>query len=423
MTNVLDILKERGFVEAMTSEELYPHLAESRKIYCGFDPTCESLHLGNMIALMGLAWFQRFGHTPVAVIGGATGMIGDPSGKSKERQLLDESTIRKNEEGIKKNLEAILDFRNSSHNAILANNFDWFKNFYLIDFLRDVGKFFRVGPMLAKESVRARLNSEEGISFTEFSYQLLQGYDFLYLSEQYGVTVQIGGSDQWGNITAGNDLIRKVKNRSVFGVTFPLLTTSEGKKFGKTEEGSVWLSPDKLSPYHFYQYLYRTADSDVIKLMRLLTFMEMDEIRDYERRLSSSSYVPNAAQKRLAQEITRIVHGDIGLDTAIRVTDAASPGAQATLDASMLENVASDMPSYELNVTQIIDTKLVDLIIKIGLQNSKGEARRLIRNGGVYLNNEKISDENRTIKESDLIDQRLLLLAVGKKNKILIRIL
>ena len=423
MTNVIDILKERGFIEAMTSEELHPHLAQPRKIYCGFDPTSSSLHLGNMIAIMGLAWFQRFGHTPVAVIGGATGMIGDPSGKSKERQLLDEPTIRANEQGIKKNLEAILDFRDPSRNAILTNNFDWFKNYYLIDFLRDVGKFFRVGPMLAKESVKARLSSEEGISFTEFSYQLLQGYDFLYLNEHHDVTVQIGGSDQWGNITAGSDLIRKVKNRSVFGLTFPLLTTSEGKKFGKTEEGSVWLSPEKLSPYHFYQYLYRTADSDVVKLMRLLTFMDMEEIREYEKQLSSSKYEPNVAQKRLAQEITRIVHGDAGLETAIKVTNAASPGSQTTLDASMLENVASDMPSRELKANEILDIKLVDIIVKTELVTSKGEARRLIQNGGVYLNNEKIKDENRVITESDLIDKRLLLLAVGKKNKILIRIL
>lgn len=422
MTNVIDILKERGFIEAMTSEELRPHLAQPRKIYCGFDPTSSSLHLGNMIAIMGLAWFQRFGHTPVAVIGGATGMIGDPSGKSKERQLLDEPTIRSNEQGIKKNLEAILDFRDPSRNAILANNFDWFKNYYLIDFLRDIGKYFRVGPMLAKDSVKARLNSDEGISFTEFSYQLLQGYDFLYLNENHDVTVQIGGSDQWGNITAGSDLIRKIKNRSVFGLTFPLLTTSEGKKFGKTEEGSVWLSSEKLSPYHFYQYLYGTADSDVIKLMRLLTFMDMEEIREYEKQLSTSKYEPNVAQKRLAQEVTQIVHGKEGLDMALRVTNAASPGSQTILDASTLENVANEMPSRDLNAKEILGVKLVDIVVNIGLQSSKGEARRLIRNGGVYLNNEKIIDENRAITETDLIDKRLLLLAVGKKNKILIRI-
>lgn len=422
MTNVVEVLQERGFIDAVTSEELKEAANRPLKVYCGFDPTSDSLHLGNMVAMMGLAWFQRFGHTPVAIVGGATGMIGDPSGKSSERQLLDEPTIQRNLKGIQKNLESFLDFTKSSNRPILLNNFEWFKNFSFIDFLRDVGKYFRVGVMLSKESVKARLSSEEGMSFTELSYQLLQGYDFLYLYDEYGVTVQIGGSDQWGNITAGIDLIRKVRGSSAFGMTFPLLTRSDGQKFGKSEKGAIWLSPERLSPYEFYQYLFRVSDADVIALMRMLTFMDMAEIRRYEALMKSPDYTPNTAQKRLAEEVTRIVHGEERLQVALKVTQAAAPGAKTQLDAQSLENIAADMPSYAIPRDEVINMKLIDLIAKIGLQPSKGEARKLIRNGGVYVNNEKVNDENGIITTQNLIEDKLLLLAVGKKNKVLIRV-
>jgi tyrosyl-tRNA synthetase len=422
MPNVIDILKERGFIEAMTSDELR-HLTEKPlKVYCGFDPTSDSLHLGSLVAIMGLAWFQRFGHTPYAIVGGATGMIGDPSGKSSERQLLDAASIERNLVGIRKNLETVLGFGSSANKPVILNNFDWFKSFSFIDFLREVGKYFRVGPMLSKESVKARLNSEEGMSFTEFSYQLLQGYDFLYLFEKHGVSVQIGGSDQWGNITAGTDLIRKVVGQTSYGVTFPLLTRSDGQKFGKSEKGAIWLSSDKLSPYEFYQYLVRVPDADVIKLMCLLTFMDMAEIRHYEKLMQESDYIPNTSQKRLAQEVTRLIHGEEKLQVALRVTEGAAPGSQTTLNAEMLEGLAGDMPTHILKSHEVIDVKLLDLIVKMGLQESKGDARRLIRNGGVYVNNEKIVDENLQLTGSHLIEERLLLLAVGKKNKVLIRI-
>jgi tyrosyl-tRNA synthetase len=423
MSNVIEVLQERGFIEALTNDEIKELTKKPIKVYCGFDPTGDSLHLGNMVAIMGLAWFQKFGHTPFPVIGGGTGMIGDPSGKSKERNLLDEESLKKNIVGIRKNLEAILDFSDTQAKPVLLNNFDWLKNFTMIDFLRDVGKFFRLGPMLAKESVRQRMNSEEGLSYTEFSYQLLQGYDFLYLLEHYGVEIQLGGSDQWGNITAGIDLIRKVRSKQTFGVTFPLLMTSDGKKFGKTEEGAIWLSPDKLSPYQFYQYLIRVADADVIKLMRMLTFMEMEEIREIERQMSLPGYSPNSAQKRLAEEVTLLVHGREGLLAAQRVTNAAKPGSETALNAEMLESVASEMPSRTLQSGEVLNSKLVDLIVVTNLQDSKGQARKLIKNGGVYLNNQKVTDENKVISKEDLIEGRLLLLAVGKKNKTLIRLL
>ena len=422
MLNVIDVLKERGFIEALTSEELRKAATEPLKVYCGFDPTGDSLHLGNMIALMGLAWFQRCGHTPVGIIGGATGMIGDPSGKSVERQLLDEQTIQRNLIGIRKNLETVLSYSDSQSKAIILNNLDWFKEFSFIGFLRDVGKHFRIGTMLAKDSVKTRMSTEEGMSFTEFCYQVLQGYDFLYLHQNYNVTVQMGGSDQWGNITAGTELVRKVLGKSVYGITFPLLTTSTGQKFGKSEKGAIWLSGDRLSPYEFYQYLVRVADADVIKMMCLLTFMDMEEIRRYQSLMARPDYVPNTAQKRLAEEVTKIIHGDEKLQIALKVTAGAAPGADTELNASALESISGDMPNHSLKKDEAVGQKIIDLLVKVGMQPSKGEARRLLRNGGFYLNNQQIQDENFTLDSANLIEGRLALLAVGKKNKMLLRI-
>lgn len=424
MNNVVDVLRERGFIDTISSEELKEAAGKPLKVYCGFDPTSDSLHLGNMVGLMGLAWFQRCGHTPVVIVGGATGMIGDPSGKSAERQLLDENTLAHNLQGIRKNVDQIFfSDAGKTNSALILNNFDWFKNFSFIDFLRDVGKHFRMGPMLSKESVRLRMESDEGMSFTEFSYQLLQGYDFLYLLDHHDVTVEIGGSDQWGNITAGMELIRKTRNKTVFGLTFPLLTRSDGQKFGKSEKGAVYLSPERCSPYEFYQYLVRVSDADVIKLMRMLTFLEMDEIREYERMMQQPDYHPNTAQKRLAEEVTRMVHGEKGLETALKVTKGAAPGADAKLDVEVLESIAADLSSCLLPISDVIGQKIIDLMVKSGLQSSKGESRRLIKNGGVYLNNEKIVDEAFEVSAEQLIGGRLLLLAAGKKNKIVIRIL
>lgn len=422
MSNVIDVLQERGFIEAMTSDELRTLSEKPLRVYCGFDPTGDSLHIGHMVALMGLAWFQKFGHKPYAIIGGATGMIGDPSGKSTERQFLNEETIGYNIAGIRKNLETLLDFTNEAASPVILNNLDWFKDFSFVGFLRDVGKYFRIGPMLAKESVKLRMESEEGMSYTEFSYQLLQGYDFLHLYDTHGVTLQLGGSDQWGNITAGTELVRKTRAKSCFGITFPLMTRSDGQKFGKSEKGAIWLSPEKCSPYDFYQYLVRVSDEDVLKLMRLITFMDIKEIRTYEAMMKQADYVQNTAQKRLAEEVTRLVHGKEGLETALRVTKGAAPGANTVLDADMLESISQDMPGLVLAQNEVVGHKIVDLIVQAGLQPSKGEARRLIKNGGVYVNNEKVADENMSIEPHHLVDSRMILLAAGKKNKVLIRI-
>ena len=261
------------------------------------------------------------------------------------------------------------------------------------------------------------------MSFTEVSYQVLQGYDFLHLFEDYGVVIQLGGSDQWGNITAGTDLIRKIHGKQAYGITFPLLTRSDGQKFGKSEKGAIWLSPEKLSPYEFYQYLVRVEDADVIKLLRMLTFMEMEEIREYEKQMQEPNYIPRTAQKRLAEEVTRLVHGEESLQTAIRVTEGVAPGSQTVLNAEILESLSSDMPSCQLSLEKVLNVKLVDFLVDIALQNSKSEARRLIRNGGIYINNKKIDDEHAVIHKEMLIDQKLMLVAAGKKNKILVRVL
>ncbi len=418
MKNIIKVLRERGFIEAVTSDELEIKAHEPLSVYCGFDPTSDSLHLGNLVAVMGLAWFQRCGHRVIAIVGGATGMVGDPSGRNSERVLLDEETIAKNLIGIRQNLESVLDMKT----AKILNNYDWFKNFSFIDFLRDVGKLFRMGPMLSKESVKTRLESAEGMSFTEFSYQTLQGYDFLHLYRHEGVNVQMGGSDQWGNITAGSELIRKTLGESVYGLTFPLLTRSDGQKFGKSEKGAIWLASQKTSPYEFYQYLVRVSDEDVIKLLCLLTFLEMDEIRKIENAMSASDYIPNTAQKRLAQELTLMIHGKEGLERAIKATDAARPGSQTLLDAQVLESIASDMPSCEMELDKVEGASVIDLLCASGMVQSKGEGRRLIRAGGVSVNNVKIEDENSLVVVSQLIDGRLLLLAIGKKNKMLIKL-
>lgn len=417
MKNLIYTLKERGFIDAMTSEVLTKAADQPMKVYVGFDPTADSLHLGNLVGIMGLAWFQRYGHEPFALVGGATGMIGDPSGRSSERNLLDPESLEKNLIGIRHSLESVL-----KNEVKIINNYTWFQKIGYIDFLRDVGKYFRVGSMLAKESVKTRLSSEEGMSYTEFSYQLLQAYDFLHLFQEQGVTLQMGGSDQWGNITAGTELIRKVTGETVHGLTFPLITRSDGKKFGKSEEGAIWLNADKLSAYDFYQYLFRLPDADVPKLLRMLTFLELEEIREIEAQMQRKDYAPNTAQTRLAEEVTRLVHGEKGVEEARRVTEAARPGSHTALDSTTLQALAADLPSKKLQRSEVLGIKLVDLLVLAGLLESKGEARRMIIGGGVYLNNEKISDDQAILSEKHLIENHFLLVGIGKKKKLVVHV-
>lgn len=420
MQNVIQILKARGFIDSLSADEIEKLVEKPCKVYCGFDPTASSLHLGNLVAIMGLAWFQRFGHTPVVVVGGATGMVGDPSGKSQERNLLNEEQIATNLVGIQKNIEQVL--QATEPRPLVVNNYDWFHSFSFISFLRDVGKFFRMGPMLAKESVKARLQSEDGMSFTEFCYQTLQGYDFLHLFQNQGVRIQLGGSDQWGNITAGIELIHKITGEQAYGITFPLLVKADGQKFGKSEQGAIWLSEERISPYEFYQHLVRTDDRDVITLLKRLTFLEMNEIEMLESAMKESSYIPNTAQRKLAEEVTRIVHGEDGLQAALKATDAARPGHQATLSVAALEAMAHTIPHRMVALQAAVGVKLVDLIANLEILLSKGEVRRLIQNGGLFLNNERIEDVSKSVTEHDLIGGRFLLISTGKKNKTLVEI-
>ncbi len=412
--NLIRHLEERGLIAAVTDSKLDEICSRPIKLYIGFDPTADSLHLGHLVALVMLKWFQKFGHTPHVLIGQATGRIGDPSGKSKERPLLDSSTLELNILKIRRQFESLIG------KVDLLNNNDWCSGYPLVDFLRDIGKHFRVNVMLTKESVKARLASEEGISFTEFSYQVLQAFDFYYLFKTNQISLQIGGADQWGNIVAGIELIRKILGQTAYGVTYPLLIGADGKKFGKSEGKNVWLSADRLSPYDFYQYLYRVDDADVIKFMKMLTCMEMDEIGQFEKKMKDPSYKPNLAQKRLAEELTKMVHGEGGLQSALRATSAVEPGKRSELNRDFFQKMMKEFPYLKWKKTETVNDRIVDILFRSGLVLSKGEGSRLIVQGGVYLNNRRIEDPQECLNESSLVDGAFLLLAIGKKKKLLI---
>ncbi|MBI5274447.1 MAG: tyrosine--tRNA ligase [Chlamydiales bacterium] len=422
MSELIQLLSDRGLIDTISHEELHAALKKHIKVYCGFDPTASSLHLGNLVGLIVLKWFHDFGHTPVVLLGGATARIGDPSGKSKERPLLSDEEIRKNSVSIELICRRFFDFSSKQNRAILVDNYDWLSKFTLIEFLRDVGKQFRLSTMLAKESVKTRLESEEGMSFTEFTYQMLQGYDFFHLMEHWGVCLQIGGSDQWGNITAGIEYVRKTTQKTAYGLTFPLLTRSDGKKFGKSEQGAIWLDNNMCSYYQFYQYFIGVPDLDVIKMLKTLTFLSLEEIKEIERTMVSPSYSPNTAQKILAAEVTRFVHGDEGLAIAMKVTSAASPGSEMDLNIDIIEQIKADFPLAALSKEDVLNQQYVHVIAKSGLVPSKSEANRLIANQGAYLNNKKVTDVKKIIQQDDLIGEKYLVVGSGKKKKLLIQI-
>jgi len=425
MKNVIGALRSRGLIESETTPDLADLVEKSKPIsvYCGFDPTADSLHLGHMMGIMGLAWFYKFGHNPVALVGGATGIIGDPSGKSQERNLLNKEELQKNVTGIKKLLDVILGRIGEKAPITVLNNNDWLYPMSCVDFLRDVGRHFRVGVMLGRESVRARLASEEGMSYTEFSYQLLQAYDFYHLCVNNNVTMQVGGADQWGNITAGVDFVRKMTGKEVWGLTFPLLLRSDGKKFGKSEKGAIWLSEDKLSCYDFYQYLFRTGDQDVIRLLKALTFVELEEIATLEASMKRQDYAPNTVQKRLAEEVTRLVHGEEGLQKARLITEQAQPGSEgAAFTLEAIKTILGQVPTASLARDAVVGTRIADVIAAAAFLPSKAEARRLILNGGVSLGSRKIVDEFDLVVESDLIEGRYLVFSLGKKNRAVVEV-
>jgi len=415
MKNVIEVLQERGFIEQLSDKHLKTIVNQPINCYVGFDPTADSLHIGHLVGIMALFWLKKYGHKPYALIGGATARIGDPSGKSIERPFLDDKIILKNIESIKDFFQKIFDEK-----IEVINNNEWFKKIYFTDFLKDIGKYFRIGAMLGKESVRLRMQSQEGMSFTEFSYQILQAYDFYYLYKHHNITLQIGGSDQWGNITAGIELIRKLECKTVYGMTFPLLTRSDGKKFGKTEKGTVWLSEKKLSYFDFYQYFIRISDSDVIRLLKMLTLLPTKEIQDIEKQMNSSNYVSNTAQKILAKEVTKFIHQEKGLQTALKTTECMSFGSETALDFENLQKISKDIPNIELALNQIIEKKYVEIACLIGLTASKSEAVRLIKNNGAYLNNKKVIEPSFLITKKDLINNTFVLFGGGKKKKILV---
>ncbi len=423
MENVIQILKNRSFIDSLSSDELIKLTDQPITFYFGCDPTAKSLHLGNLVGIIATAWLQKHGHKPILLVGGATGKIGDPSGKSQERPLLSEDVLKTNVEAIKKQLETILDFSDEKTRPIIVDNDSWYSKMSATEYLRDIGKQFRMGSMLAKESVKTRLNSSEGMSYTEFSYQVLQGYDFYHLNQTHGAKLQIGGSDQWGNITAGIEYTRKISGESVFGMTFPLITRSDGKKFGKSEGGAIWLSADMCSPYKFYQYLYKIPDADVITLLKMLTFIDIKEIESMQQQLENNELPPNFLQKLLAETVTQFVHKEQGLETAQKVTLAAAPGSKASLDHETLKEIKGDLPTSSVQAKEIIGKSYIDIAVLSGLITSKSEATRLVKNGGAYLNNQKISDPKRVIEEADLIGKEFLLISAGKKKRMLIEAL
>ena len=426
--NFVEELKWRGMVHTMmpgTEELLEKEMVTG---YLGIDPTADSLHIGHLCGVMILRHFQRCGHKPLALVGGATGMIGDPSGKSQERNLLDEATLRHNQECIKKQLSKFLDFESDAPNkAELVNNYDWMKDFTFLDFARTVGKHITVNYMMAKDSVQKRLNGEarDGLSFTEFTYQLLQGYDFLYLYEHKNCKIQMGGSDQWGNITTGAELIRRTNGGEVFALTCPLITKADGGKFGKTESGNIWLDRRYTSPYKFYQFWLNVSDADAERYIRIFTALSKEEIDGLVAEQNAAPHL-RPLQKRLAKEVTVMVHSEEDYNAAVEASNIlfgnATSDALRRLDEATLLDVFNGVPQFEVSRDAIsAGIKLLDLCTeKASVFPSKGEMRKLIQSGGVSLNKEKVTDIDMIINAEHLLDDKYLLVQKGKKNYFLL---
>jgi tyrosyl-tRNA synthetase len=423
MTDIFSDLSWRGLIHQSTAEDvLSGWLNESpRTVYAGFDPTADSLHVGSLMPLMMLRRFQKAGHRPLALAGGATGLIGDPSGKSAERNLLSPEGLQKNLAGIEIQMRALLDFDCGDTAALLVDNHEWMKTFNYIEFLRDVGKNFPVNVMMQKESVKSRLASEAGLSYTEFSYMLLQAYDFVHLHENYGCELQVGGSDQWGNITAGIDLGRRMLGAQLYGLTCPLLTKSDGSKMGKTESGAIWLSAEKTSPYAFYQYWVNTADEDVGMCLRFLTELDREAIEALDTARAERPH-ERESQQCLAEEITRMIHGEDGLSKANQATAIFFGAEIENLSDAELGQIFDDVPSAEVPLASLDEgLGLIDALVKAGLAKSKGEARRTITQGGAYVNNRRIEQPEATLTPSDLAGESMIVLRSGKKKYAILR--
>lgn len=426
--NFVEELQWRGMIQDVMpgTEE---HLMEAtRAAYLGFDPTADSLHIGHMVGVMMLRHFQLAGHKPFALVGGATGMIGDPSGKSTERNLLDETTLRHNQEAIKMQLAKFLDFESDAENAaVLVNNYDWMKNFSFLDFIRDVGKHITVNYMMAKDSVKKRLSAEdaEGMSFTEFTYQLVQGYDFLHLYQKHQCTLQIGGSDQWGNITTGTELIRRIGNGKGYALTCPLVTKADGTKFGKSEGGNIWLDPKRTSPYKFYQYWLNTSDDDAAKYIKIFTTLHKEEIDNLIAEHANAPHL-RALQRRLAEEITVMVHSKTDLENAEKASailfGKSTSEELKSLDEATFLDVFEGVPQAEISEEKIKEGfSIVAALAETGFLSSNSEARRALKENAIAVNKEKVA-ESYVISENDLINGKFVLLQRGKKSYFLLRI-
>ncbi|MGI6341837.1 MAG: tyrosine--tRNA ligase [Bacteroidales bacterium] len=428
--NFIEELEWRGMIHTVmpgTEEQLQREMTSA---YVGIDPTADSLHIGHLVSVMMLLHFQRAGHKPIALVGGATGMIGDPSMKSAERNLLDEDTLRHNEECIKAQLAKFLDFESDAPNAAeLVNNYDWMKDYSFLSFIRDIGKHITVNYMMAKDSVKKRLSGEatEGMSFTEFSYQLIQGYDFLHLYETKNCKLQMGGSDQWGNITTGTELIRRKVGGEAFALVCPLITKADGGKFGKTETGNVWLDPEKTSPYKFYQFWLNTSDEDAAKYIRIFTLLNQEQIIDLENQHNEAPHM-RLLQKELAKDITIRVHGEDAYNTAVEASEIlfgkANEEVLFKLDEQTLLSVFEGVPQFTISKQTLDDTiGVLDLLAtETSIFASKGEARRMIKDGGVSINKHKV-EETEIIDNKYLLNNKYILVQKGKKNYYLILIL
>ncbi len=421
---ILDELAWRGLIHQSTAEDSLRHLlATPQPVYAGFDPTAASLHCGSLLPLMMLRRFQQFGHRPIALVGGATGMIGDPSGKSQERVLLSPDVLANNVEGMRTQMARFLDFDGPAP-ATLVNNLDWMGSWSYVDFLRDVGKNFPINVMLAKDSVRSRLEGDEsGLSYTEFSYMLLQAYDFVHLHQQHGCTLQVGGSDQWGNITAGIDLARRMGGAHLHGLTCPLLLTSDGRKMGKTESGAVWLDANLTSPYAFYQYWVNVTDSDVLMCLRFLTEIDRDEYQSLEVAVAEEPH-KRTAQKRLASWLTEFIHGPEGLLVAQRASAVLFGGEISDLSDQQLVEIFPDVPSTEVTRQQLEEgIGLCDGFFMTGLAQSKSQARRTVEGGGAYINNQRVESADYVVNANDLASETVIVLRSGKKKFALLRVI
>lgn len=409
---IFEELKARGLVFQTTDEEALKKALDEGHVsfYSGYDPTADSLHLGHLVPILVMKHLQLAGHKPYPLVGGATGLIGDPSFKDNERSLQTKETVKEWVASIRSQLERFIEFEKGDNKAQMVNNYDWFESVSFIDFLRDVGKYFTVNYMMSKESVKKRI--ETGISYTEFAYQIMQAYDFYVLNQKYGVTLQIGGSDQWGNMTAGTELLRRKADTQGHVITVPLITDATGKKFGKSEGNAVWLNPDKTSPYEMYQFWLNVMDADAVRFLKIFTFLSLDEIEDIRAKFEAAPH-ERLAQKTLAKEVVTFVHGEEAYKEAVKITEQLFAGNIKSLSAKELKQGLSNVPNYAVKPEDSFN--IVDILIAAGIVNSKRQAREDVQNGAIYINGERVQDLNYQLSNQDKIDNELTVIRRGKK--------